>query len=169
MRLGELLQDLPPSPRVGGDTSLRTKPSDEPSTCSERWKTHDMAFMTKRRWRFLAIALGFAVVVTGMCLGSYIAVSGRWAAALWNLYLVVNFCGACLAYLAQGGRSLQLVSVDPSLGIGYGATLLGWIGYFLAVFAAATVQGLIYVALGSAILRCWRRRTNRAGSKPIAA
>lgn len=127
-----------------------------------------MASTNWRRWSRWAFVFGFAAVMTGLWMQFGLTVSPLLASVLWNVYLVVNFGGACLTYLIQGYLGPEWMTAGPELGsVVFGESSyesngfdfpIEWIAVLATVFLGAMVQGMVYAAIGSAILRCWRRR-----------
>lgn len=127
-----------------------------------------MASVSERRWPRWAFVFGFAAVMTGAWTQFGLTLPTLLDTALWHIYLIVNFGGACLTYLIQGYLGPEWMDAGPELGsviYGESTSLVGhdfpfeWIVVLGTVFLGALVQGLVYSAIGSAILRWWRRRS----------
>lgn len=128
-----------------------------------------MGLRVKQRWGWLAFAVAFAVAVTGVWFWKAPTFSDAIGSALWHFYLVVNFGGACLEGLVQGYLTHGTMASPESGPIVAGNAYeggpssawfvgTGWVWSAAAAFVGALLQGLVYAAIGSAILRRRRRR-----------
>ena len=123
--------------------------------------------MAKNRWKMLAFASGFAVLMTCAWLVSALSVGpSQLSSAAGHLLSVANFGGNFLAQHLQSFFSLDSFLMMSSSAGGeetrrFAGT--GWLGFAAIGLAAAFIQGLVYAVLVGAIVRWWARRRAAPG------